>query len=221
VHRSSGRAKSARHQDDTSERVVVTLSGAGLAQGLPLAPHFPPKIDSLAALLAGDSFSLVSGKFFRREIDFHPLCCEQVVIRHFAVGEHLLLILVFDFGMELAGERFRGLFRCDADSFARVHIDERGGHLAPVAELQSTLAEAASGDDGDGVGGAAVDFDEGDEALAIFAMRIADVEFLQAEHRKAHAENLTSTDVAVCLFGVAEIFVEGFQEQASGFSLTL
>jgi hypothetical protein len=58
--------------------------------------------------------------------------------------------------------------------FRRGEIDEGGGHFSPVAEFQGALAETASGDDGDGVGGAAVDFYEGDEALAVFAARVFD-----------------------------------------------
>ena len=84
--------------------------------------------------------------------------------------------------MHLASQRFRRFFRGDADRFAGVHVHECGGHFAPVAEFQGALAEAASGDHGDRVGGAAVDFDECDEALAVFAARIVDAELLQAEH---------------------------------------
>ena len=78
----------------------------------------------------------------------------------------------------------------------------------------------------DGVGGAAVDLDEGDEALAVFSVRIVDAEFLQAEHGEAHAQDLAGTEVSVGLFGVAKIFVEGFHGKAfsyqlSAFSLTL
>ena len=62
----------------------------------------------------------------------------------------------------------------------------------------------------DGIGGAAVDFDERDEAFAVFSLRIIDAEFLQAEHRQTHAQDLPGAKVSVSLFCVAEIFVEGF-----------
>jgi len=56
-------------------------------------------------------------------------------------------------------------------------VDEGGGHFAPVAEFESAFDEATSGNDGDGIGRAAVDFDEGHEALAVFAARVVDAEF--------------------------------------------
>ena len=82
--------------------------------------------------------------------------------------------------MHLASQGLRRFLRGDADCLAAVHVDECGGDFAPVAKLQRALAQAASGDDGDGVGGAAVDFDEGDEALSVFSLRIVDAELLQA-----------------------------------------
>ena len=103
---------------------------------------------------------------------------KKVVVGHFAIGQHLLLVFVFDFGMHLASQRFGRFFGGDADGFAGADVDEGGGHLSPVAKFQGALAEAASGDDGDGVGGAAVDFDEGDQALAVFTARVFDAEFL-------------------------------------------
>ena len=91
-------------------------------------------------------------------------------------------------------------------------VDEGGGHLAPVAELEGALAEAAAGDDGDGVGGAAVDLDEGDEAFAVGideAFGVVDAEALAAEHGHADAEDLAGAEVAVGDFGFAEEGVEG------------
>src|SRR6185437_12233329 len=69
-------------------------------------------------------------------------------------------------------------------------VDERRGHLAPVAELERALTEPAAGDDPDGVGGAAVDFNEGDEALAVAAARLVDTQTPAAEHGHPNAENL-------------------------------
>ena len=53
-------------------------------------------------------------------------------------------------------------------------VDKRRSHLAPVAKLQRALTQSASGDDADGIGGAAVDFDEGDQPLAILSARVID-----------------------------------------------
>src|SRR5260370_4280890 len=95
-------------------------------------------------------------------------------------------------------------------------MDEGGGHLAPVAELDGALAKAASGDDGDGVGGAAVDFDEGDEALAVLwiddAFGVVDAEAFAAEHGQADAEDLTSAEMAVGGFSFVEEGVEGLHK---------
>ena len=89
-------------------------------------------------------------------------------------------------------------------------IDEGGGHLAPVAKLDGAFAEAAAGDDGDGVGGAAVDLDEGDETLAVWtAFGVVDAEALAAEHGQADAEDLAGAEMAVGNFGFAEESVEG------------
>jgi len=59
-------------------------------------------------------------------------------------------------------------------------VHEGGRGFAPVAEFEGALAEPASGNDGNSVGEAAVDFDKGDEVLAIFAMRVA---YLRASTR--------------------------------------
>ena len=59
------------------------------------------------------------------------------------------------------------------------------------------MAQSAAGDDGDGVGGAAIDLDEGNEALAVGAFRSVNTEALAAEHCHAHAEDLTGAEMAV------------------------
>ncbi len=129
-------------------------------------------------------------------------------------------------GVEIAGALLGGFEGGDADGFVdggvalrwerRSQVDEGGGHLAPVAELDGALAEAAAGDDGDGVGGAAVDLDEGDEALAVFrideAFGVVDAEALAAEHGQADAEDLAGAEVAVSDFGFAEESVEGLHK---------
>ena len=51
--------------------------------------------------------------------------------------------------------------------------------------------------------------------MSIFPLRIVDLQLLQAQHSEAHAKNLAGTEVSVGLFGVAEVFVEGFHEKGS------
>src|SRR5205807_6611188 len=80
------------------------------------------------------------------------------------------------------------------------------------AEFQRALAQAATGDDPDCVRGAAIDFDEGDETLAIFSPWIIDAQLLQTEHCEPHAQHLSGTEMAVSLFRVAKIFIEGFHD---------
>src|ERR1700722_8388325 len=126
--------------------------------------------------------------------------------------------------MHLTGERFRRFFGCDANCFAGVHIYECCCNFSPVAELESTFSEAATGDHGNGVGGAAVDFDEGDKPLPIFliAARIVDAEFRQTEHCQSYPQNLSGAKMPVGLLGIAKIFIEGIHRsfQPSAVSLT-
>src|SRR5216684_1475252 len=114
--------------------------------------------------------------------------------------------------MHLARQRLRRFFGRDADGFAAAHIHESRRHLSPVAKLQRALAQAATSDHRDGVSSTPVNLNEGDESLAILAVRIVDAEFLQAEHREPHAKNLPGTEVSVGLFGVVDVFVEGFHK---------
>src|ERR1700678_3448786 len=107
--------------------------------------------------------------------------------------------------MHLASESLGGFSGCDADGFAGADVDERGRDLSPVAKLQRALAQSASRDHGDRVGGATVDFDESDQPLAVFAAWIVDAEFLQPEHRQANAEHLPGAKMAVGLFRIVEI----------------
>src|SRR5882757_7800629 len=116
--------------------------------------------------------------------------------------------------MHRAGDLLRRFFGCDTDRLPRAHIDECRSHLSPVAELKSPLPEAASCDDADRVGGAAVNFHESDEPLSIFFVteRIVDSQLLQSHHCHPHAENLPGTEVAVGLLGIGQVFVKGFHE---------
>jgi hypothetical protein len=92
----------------------------------------------------------------------------------------------------------------------RRQINEGGCHLAPVAKFEGALSQTAASDNADGVGGATVDFDEGDETLAVAAARLLYAETLAAQHGHADAENLAGTEVAVSSFGHRQEFVKGF-----------
>src|SRR5689334_23164410 len=98
--------------------------------------------------------------------------------------------------MKLAGEVTRVLKCNDPYASVRLHIDKGGGHLAPVPELQGSLAKTAAGDHTDGVGGAAIDLDECDEALAVRADGIVDTKDPQPEESHANAKDLTGAHVS-------------------------
>ena len=180
-------------------------------------------VDAFAADVAGGAGGFVAGHLARMDGNGDPFFTEEIFVGELAVGEHLLLIFVFDVGVEVAGALFGGLEGGDADGFVdggvavlsylSSEVDESCGHLAPVAEFDGAFAEATAGDDGDGVGGAAVDFDEGDEAFAVLwvhqAFGVVDAEALATEHGHADAEDLAGAEMAVGDFSFAEKGVEG------------
>src|SRR5712692_11007777 len=92
-----------------------------------------------------------------------------------------------------------------ADGAAGLQVDEGGGDFAPVAEFQCALAEAAVGDERDGVSHAAIDFDIRNEALAL-GDGIVNAKFAQAEHGQAHAEDLPGAQMAVSHGGQVNVF---------------
>jgi hypothetical protein len=188
--------------------------GAGLAEDLAVAFEVAVEVDAFAALGAEDAAGFVAGHLAGMERDGDPLPGEEDVVGHLAVGKHLLGVLVLDAGKEFAGTVFGGLSGGDADGASAFNwgrqaevragraaeVDEAGGHFAPVAEFEGALAEAASGDDGDGVGGAAINLDEGNEALAVGrlrATRVVDAEQAAAEHSHANSEHLAGAEVSV------------------------
>lgn len=145
----------------------------------------------------------------------NPLLAKELGVGKLTVGEHLLLILVLDVGVKIARSLLGRFKRSDADALVgegavfkwcqgRVEVNKGRGHLSPVAELESTLAKAASGYHRDGVGGATVDLDEGDEALAIGGARFGDTKPLTPEHSEADTEDLSGAEVAVGEFGLVE-----------------
>src|SRR5262249_37431157 len=80
----------------------------------------------------------------------------------------------------------------------------------PVAEFQRAFAEAAAGNDGNRVGKAAIDFDEGDQAFAVVAVRIVNAEKFESEHGHAHSKHLAGAEVPVSALGLKQIVGEGW-----------
>ena len=208
--------------------------GAGEAEALVVAVDEAVEVDAFVAEVAGDSLAFEAGELVGRERDSDPGGAEEVFVGEVAVGLHLLRIF-FEAGVEGAGSVFGGFEGYDAEGFVvvgcvgefLVEVDEGGGHLAEVAELEGSLADAAAGDDSDGVCRTAVDFYEGDQALAVgvegtvgemAGAGVVDAEAIEGEHGHADAEDLAGAEMAVGLFGVLEERVErrGHRGQGSG-----
>ncbi len=134
-----------------------------------------------------------------------------------------MLCVFFEVGVEFAGAGFGGFECYDAEGFVvvvgerGVEVDEGGGHLAEVAMLEGSLAETAACDYSNCVCGAAVDFDEGDQALAVgvegaagegAGAGVVDAEAGEGEHGHADAEDLAGAEMAVGDFGFVEQRVE-------------
>jgi len=185
--------------------------GAGEAEALAVAVDEAVEVDAFATAGAGDAVAFVAGELAGGEGDTDPGFGEEVGVGELAVGLHLLGVFV-EGGVEVAGAGLGGFEGYDAEGFVvvvaegLVQIDEGGGHLAEVAELEGALADAGSGDDADGVCGAAVDFDEDDKALAVgvegavgevAGTGVVDVEARESEHGHADAEDLAGAEMAV------------------------
>src|SRR5271170_5218676 len=104
------------------QRLVVTgfREGAALAEGFSIADGFAVVVNAFATLRARDAGGFVTRHLARVNGDRDPLFAEEVFVRKFAVGEHLLLIFVFDMWVEVAGALLGGLEGGDAQGFVEV-----------------------------------------------------------------------------------------------------
>ena len=212
------------------EGLVVEGGGVGAGQAEAFAVLFDEaiEVDAFAAAGAGYALAFVAREFAGGKRDADPCGGEEFVVGELAVGFHLLRVLV-ERGVEFAGAGLGGFEGYDAEGFVvvvlavvgvefEVEVDEGGGHLAEVAMLESSLAETAAGDDRDGIGSTAVDFDEGDQALAVGVegavgkeaeAGVVDAETREGEHGHADAEDLAGAEMAVGDFGFVKERVEG------------
>ncbi len=96
--------------------------------------------------------------------------------------------------------------------------------LPKSRSLRARLPTRAAGDDGDGVGGAAIDLYEDDETLAVgvesavgkmAGAGVVDAETREGEHGYADAEDLAGAEMAVGDFGFVEEGVEGYGHRAA------
>src|ERR1700733_4430924 len=86
--------------------VACVGSGVGFAKSFSVASDLAVVVDAFAAESAGDAGGFVAGHLARVDGDGDPLFAEEVGIGHLAVGEHLLLILVFYLRIEFASALF-------------------------------------------------------------------------------------------------------------------
>jgi hypothetical protein len=100
------------------------------------------------------------------------------------------------------------IFGRDANRASGLQINKCSCDFSPVAEFQRPFSHAATSHDGDRVGGAAVNLDKRNQALAVLPASVRDSKFLKSKHRQTHAEHLPGAQVPVCLFSVAKITLE-------------
>ena len=187
---------------------VVAIAGAAAAEGAAVSEDFAFEGDAFATFGAYDALALVARKLVLGKIDLHPFMREQLVVRQFAIGEHLLLVFVVEFGVHLSREGLGRFERCNANGPAGLNVDEGCRHFAPIAKLERAFAETAIGDESDGIGGATIDLDECDDAFAVGTLRIIDAKQLETVHRESHAENLSGAEMTVRNRGFIEILIE-------------
>ena len=74
-----------------SRRPSAWLAGTGAAHRATVDDYLSPVADAFAALLARHAAQRAAGQILRRNVHLHTLDDEQVVIRHFLVGDPLSL----------------------------------------------------------------------------------------------------------------------------------
>ena len=173
------------------------------------------KVDAFATAGADRAIGFVTREFGRVDMDADPVHAKQLVIVQFAIGEHLLPALAFDFRMKLACDFAGGFEGYYADAFVAGEVNEGGCHLSPIAILERALSEPASRDHADGVRGAAVDLDVGDEALAVSAERVINGEGFESKEGHADAEDLSGAHVTVDGFGLMKKSIQRFHHLTS------
>src|SRR3954470_16579466 len=94
---------------------VIALARAGPTQYRVIVRDFAVKVDPFTAFATGDAFAFVTRQIFWLHFNPDVLEVKQLFIRHFAIGEHLLLILRCDLGMSSARGLFRGFLRGNSD----------------------------------------------------------------------------------------------------------
>ena len=100
----------------------------------------------------------------------NPLFVKEIFVRQLAISTHLLFIFVFNVREKLASALLGRFERCNPKRLKdrsvalrrqrRSEVDERSCHLAPVAKFDRAFSQAATGDDGNRISGAAINLDK-------------------------------------------------------------
>src|SRR5437588_241222 len=88
-----------------SLRACRPCARAAFTQRATVAHDLAVIVDALTALIADDTLALKSRHLLWANGHAHPACVEQLVIRHFPICEHLLLILTGDLRVHLFRQR--------------------------------------------------------------------------------------------------------------------
>src|SRR5260370_12704314 len=146
--------------------MVITLTRATATECAAFYNYFALEIDSFLALSADHAGAFEARQIFRLDFDFHPLLVEKDFVGEFRVG-FLLAGVLAEFRKHFVGSLLGRFSRGDTHGTAGLQVDESGGNFAPIAEFQRALAASAGGAARDGVRDAALDFDVGDDRLAV------------------------------------------------------
>src|SRR6185312_10598265 len=77
--------------------LVIALAGACAADGLGSEFDLALEIDAFTALRTDHALTFIAGKLFRRQFHMNGLSLKKLLVRHLAIGQHLLLVFVFNF----------------------------------------------------------------------------------------------------------------------------
>ena len=195
---------------------------AGLGRGAALAEsaarcvlhvtHFAVVVDAFAALRTDDAGGFVAGHLAGVERNADPLFAEEVGVGKFAVGEHLLLVLVFDVWVEFAGALLGGFEGGDADGACRRLSGEQSTKVAAILPQSRNLMARLPRRQPVTTAMASV----AQRSISTKVTRrlrsaalVVDAEALAAEHGHADAENLPGAEMAVSEFGFVKEGVKG------------
>src|SRR6185437_8479186 len=154
------------------------------------------------------AFTLIAGELFRGKSHTDPLRLEHLVVSHFTIGLHLLLIFVSNLRMHALRQRLGRFLGRNPNRFAGFGVDKSSRHLAPVAEFQSALSQPAARHHHNRIGRAAVNLHKSDNPFSVFALGIIKAKGFEAEHGHPYSQYLSGAKVPVSDRRVLKILVK-------------